>query len=250
MAANSQFDGGDTYDVSGTYDVCIVQTNTVYRSVPFAVITDWLQQGRLLDDDKVRPAGVADWIPLANEPSFAPYLTRQLPRGAEDRAEALEPVELDISWKRHDPDDEDDDVDMIPLIDVSLVLLIFFMMTATVTSAASLIRTPRAGYGSEASSDQGMLWVGVELRADGEPYYSLGQGSQPPREEDKHLEYADLIRRLDERLHAQSVTDVRIKADEETPDGVIKRLRIALEPRRQRGLFRSLKDEVREENRP
>ena len=32
-------------------DVWIVETNTVYQEVPFDVVTDWLQQGRLLDDE-------------------------------------------------------------------------------------------------------------------------------------------------------------------------------------------------------
>ena len=31
-------------------DVWIVGINMVYREVPFAVVTDWLQQGRLLVD--------------------------------------------------------------------------------------------------------------------------------------------------------------------------------------------------------
>ncbi len=35
-------------------DVWIVETNTVYREVPFEVVTDWVQQGRLLADDMLR----------------------------------------------------------------------------------------------------------------------------------------------------------------------------------------------------
>jgi len=228
MAANSQFDGGDTYDVSGTYDVCIVQTNTVYRSVPFAVITDWLQQGRLLDDDKVRPAGVADWIPLANEPSFAPYLTRQLPRGAEDRAEALEPVELDISWKRHDPDDEDDDVDMIPLIDVSLVLLVFFIMTtAAIGGATSLIRTPPAEH-KLLAIDKNMIWVGIDDPEKNHQFvYYLGQGEQgePKTFRDKR----QLLVEVDDMLKGHRLVDVRIKANLHLPYEVVRDMTSDLE---------------------
>ena len=32
-------------------DVWIVDSNTVYREVPFTVVADWVQQGRLLEDD-------------------------------------------------------------------------------------------------------------------------------------------------------------------------------------------------------
>src|SRR5436853_5484942 len=38
-------------------DVWIVETQAVYTDVPFAVVTDWVQQGRLLADDRVRLAG-------------------------------------------------------------------------------------------------------------------------------------------------------------------------------------------------
>src|SRR6185312_11298915 len=124
-------------------DVWIVESNTVYREVPFQVVTDWVQQGRLLEDDMLRPSGTAEWLKVGGSPDFAPYLPRSEPDRVEDQAEALEPVELDFRWKkRHD--DEDDDVDMIPLIDVSLVLLIFFMMSATAAVAFGNISTPPA----------------------------------------------------------------------------------------------------------
>src|SRR5579871_6668340 len=166
-------------------DVWIIESNTVYREVPFTVVADWVQQGRLLEDDMLRPSGTAEWMKVGASPSFAPYLPKSVPHGVEDQAEAMEPVALDFSWKKPHPD-EDEDVDMIPLIDVSLVLLIFFMMTASVSSGIfSPIKTPRAKYQlAEISKD--MLWVGVDLArdkdgrvepgADGEPalVYSLG----------------------------------------------------------------------------
>src|SRR5271165_4008574 len=108
-----------------TLDVWLVEANTVYREVPYTVVTDWVQQGRLLEDDRVRLVGTTDWLKIADVAALAAYLPKPIPQ-AEDRAEALEPVESGMSW-RHRPEDEDDDVDMIPLIDVSLVLLIFFM---------------------------------------------------------------------------------------------------------------------------
>src|SRR5882672_7971129 len=112
-------------------DVWILEINTVYRQVPFAVVTDWLQQGRLLADDCVRLAGSKKWHAIKAVPALGPYLPRVEPQRAEDQAEALEPVELGLDWHRPG-EEEDDDVDMIPLIDISLVLLIFFMMTASV----------------------------------------------------------------------------------------------------------------------
>src|SRR5215470_9995950 len=112
-------------------DVWIVESNTVYREVPFTVVADWVQQGRLLEDDMLRPSGTAEWSRVGGSPDFAPYLPKAEPFRAEDQAEALEPVQLDFQWKKSREGEGDEDVDMIPLIDVSLVLLIFFMLTAT-----------------------------------------------------------------------------------------------------------------------
>src|SRR5271165_6313377 len=128
------------------FDIWLVQTNTVYRDVPFTVVADWAQQGRILEEDQVRQSGTQGWIPIGEHSTLrayltlAPYSVQGLPEAAADAsgkapvdnvAKALEPIQLDISWKRPGDGEEDDDVDMIPLIDVSLVLLIFFMMTAT-----------------------------------------------------------------------------------------------------------------------
>ena len=81
-------------------DVWIVESNTVYKEVPFTVVIDWVQQGRLLEDDKVKPSGTAEWFRLGGSPDFAPYFPHPEPFRAEDQAEALEPVHLDFAWKR------------------------------------------------------------------------------------------------------------------------------------------------------
>src|SRR4051794_33665474 len=114
-------------------DVWLIDLNEVYSAVPFTVVADWLQQGRLLADDKVRLVGKQKWHPLSAVPAFAPYLPREEPLSPGDRAGALEPVELGLDWGRAH-EEEDEDVDMIPLIAISLVLLIFFMMTASISA--------------------------------------------------------------------------------------------------------------------
>ena len=73
-------------------------------------------------------------------------------------------------------------MDMIPLIDVSLVLLIFFMMTAAVSSGVfSSIATPQAQH-QLASIDSDMYWLGIHKGEDKEAnesgvLYSLGKDS-------------------------------------------------------------------------
>src|SRR4051812_9372659 len=96
------------------FDLWIVDSNTVYKEVPYTVVIDWLQQGRLLEDDKIKPSGTAEWHRLGGYHDFVPFLPRPDPLTAEDEAEALEPVVMDFQWKKHH-DEEDNDVDMIPL---------------------------------------------------------------------------------------------------------------------------------------
>src|SRR5262249_55575631 len=160
-------------------DVWILETKTVYREVPYTVVTDWVQEGRLLESDMVRPSGTQNWLPLVSLPEFAVYLPRPELYRAEDKAEALEPVEVDFTWKRPAPEEEGD-VDMIPLIDVSLVLLLFFMMTASVVAAASLVNTPEAYHGTQMASDPQMVSINITPAADGTPLYALSQGDQAP----------------------------------------------------------------------
>ncbi len=80
-------------------DIWIVESNTVYKQVPFTVATDWVQQGRLLEDDKVRPAGKGEWQTIADTPALQTYKPKPEPQAVEDVAESLEPVEIEGDWR-------------------------------------------------------------------------------------------------------------------------------------------------------
>src|SRR4029079_1369710 len=56
--------------------------------------------------------------------------------------------------------DGDDDVDMIPLIDISMVLLVFFMMTAQDLMTQSPVKIP-ASRAAEMTNAQGNVIVSV-----------------------------------------------------------------------------------------
>lgn len=218
-------------------DLWIVETNTVYREVPFSVVTDWLQQGRLLAEDRVRLAGSTAWKTIADVPAFAAYLPRAEPTAADDQAEALEPVE--VGFDSHRPtEEEDEDVDMIPLIDISLVLLIFFMMTASVSSGLlSPIATPSARFMNEELADK--LWVGIDIKGPkGEveklandrpaPWFSLGLDQQQivaPSREMGQVTF-ELEKVLQE---APREVQVRLRADESLPIETIKGVTLELQ---------------------
>jgi biopolymer transport protein ExbD len=169
-------------------DVWIVETNTVYQEVPFDVVADWLQQGRLLDDDRLKPSGTANWMRIGDTPEFRPYSLAPREQAPQDTAEALEPMDAEhasLPHRRH-AEDEDEDVDMIPLIDVSLVLLIFFMMTATTVGASAFVPTPKAEAGMTTDDPNGVR-IDIKPDDDGKPLYSVAEGNNPAGEDDRDL---------------------------------------------------------------
>jgi biopolymer transport protein ExbD len=212
-------------------DVWIVESNTVYKEVPFTVVADWVQQGRLLEDDKLKPSGTAEWFRLGAMPAFAAYLPKPEPFRVEDEAEAREQVTGGFTWRRK-PDDEEDDVDMIPLIDISLVLLIFFIMTTTGAFLMSTI--PQTVY-ANATSNPDIVWIGITKDKDENPVYSLGKGDhRPASPEDQDLIAQELLlQRLDLLLDQEAEpVEVQIKCDESLPAGIVLRLRVELGKRR------------------
>ncbi len=228
------------------YDLWLTAGNRVYRDVPYDVLTDWIQQGRVVITDRVRPGGSGEWHAVADLPAFAAFLPRAEPFAADDRAEAFEPVELDVTVRRR-AGDEDDDVDMIPLIDISLVLLIFFMMTATVAVSGADIETPRVFHGTELSNDTDMFWVGIDRSESGAPVYSLGQGSRPAEEADRNLTLPQVLARLDAKLgESRHGSVVRVAANKKLPFGVVQQLTAELEKRRHPSRIVEIKAEVNE----
>src|SRR4051812_44102560 len=204
-------------------DVWLVEPNTVYREVPFNVVTDWVQQSRLVADDMIRPSGTAQWFRVGDSPDFSPFLPKAEPVRIEDEATALEPVDMGFNWKRGG-EEEDDDCDMIPLIDVSLVLLIFFMLTSSSVIAA-LINAPPAFHGWVGSKDR-MHFVDVyfdrEKTVDpvtGEKIapvrFSVSSGENAPNPRDKDLvTLGEAMARLKDLIGDRKGFEVTIRADQ------------------------------------
>jgi biopolymer transport protein ExbD len=208
-------------------DVWIVESNTVYREVPFEVVVDWVQQGRLLEDDMLRWSGQADWFPLGSTPIFSAYLPHAEPFRAEDEAEALEPVQVDFTWRRRDEDD-DEDVDMIPLIDVSLVLLVFFMLTATGASMSAFVKTPEVENTLTADNADS---VRIDIKNDdGKPIYSVGAGNRHSDPDERDLsDINSLSARLKARLdRMEGPVEVVINADRDLPAGHVRTVLLLL----------------------
>lgn len=222
-------------------DVWIVDLNQVYRDVPYNVVTDWLGQGRLLGEDRVRLAG-KPWHSIAKVPAFGPFLPRAEPLRADDQAEALEPVELGLDWKKPEQGD-DEDVDMIPLIDISLVLLIFFMMTASVSSGMlSLINTPAARH-QLGSVSKDAYWVGIEPKsrsgteikgADGKPLPWLSLGMDKKEIVAPTVDPESMLDALEKAVgEVSGEVRIRLRADQGLPIEIIREVTMHLQGREQ-----------------
>jgi biopolymer transport protein ExbD len=205
-------------------------------------VLDWIQQGRLLGEDQIRSSGTKDWVRIGENTALSAYLPREEPLRANDQAEALEPVELDFHWQKPQPD-EDDEVDMIPLIDVSMVLLVFFMMTAGAGGAAAFIKTPAVETGSLATTSG--IWIGINLEGEGKDrtlVYSLGEEGKPSADErDRRLlNKADLMARFDAMLEQKTVPiDVTVNAHQDVEDGQVVDIAVELSKASRRGKIKA-----------
>ncbi len=212
-------------------DVMLAESREAYRGVPYTVVVEWIQEGRLLGEDQVRAAGGTTWYRLDSVPALAAFLPRAEPTRIDDRAEALEPVEVGFSWRRP-PGSDEGDVDMIPLIDISLVLLIFFMMSAAVRAGVfSPIATPPAEHQLLKLSDD-MYMVGVDAPDPAKkaaPFYSLSTSKEEIVKSPADL--AHLKSGLKEQLGKQHGVEIKvgIRADENLPYEVIQNLILELQ---------------------
>jgi DNA-binding transcriptional LysR family regulator len=137
------------------------------------------------------------WTRLADSEWFAPYL---LAPAADDLlGDDPGEVELELPSPRV-REAEDDDVDMIPLIDISMVLLIFFMMTS-VAAAVSRIAVPETDNAQIVSKEPNTVRFDVDRGPDDRPRFGVAKGIENPAGEDNDLAtVAEVMRRFDAKI--------------------------------------------------
>ena len=102
------------------------------------------------------------------------------------------------------------DINMTPLIDVMLVLLVIFIITAPLMSASLRLDLPKTA-GAQASS--AVQFVTVAVDAGGQLYW----GDAPVAE-------AELTGRVRDAARANPATEVQLRADKQVPYGRIAEL--------------------------
>jgi hypothetical protein len=168
-----------------SFDVWFVTANTVYKQVPYGVVADWTGQGRLSAADMVRPAGsdqawqridqnklLSDYLPAA-APKWVVVEEGTNPANKADPIAFHEPGDED-PWP-HPRTDEDDDVDMIPLIDISMVLLVFFIMMQSARALAP-VDVPDMVYAGALKTDPKAITIVIDKASETDVVYSIRLG--------------------------------------------------------------------------
>lgn len=217
-----------------TFDVWFVAANTVYRAVPYHVVADWTQQGRLGPADKLRPAGLeVPWKPVNQWESFADYLPRPAPgvvvaESSPGVVAAAAPIggpialpdapEEETLFSTRRPVEEDDDVDMIPLIDISMVLLVFFIMVSA-AGALSPVNVPEMQYGGELQTDPEAITIAIEKANADDVVYSVRIGQNPAAPEHAQLPNPEAALRALDQILGERIRppDVRIACEKDLP---------------------------------
>ncbi|WP_437228576.1 ExbD/TolR family protein [Planctomicrobium sp. SH661] len=143
---------------------------------------------------------------------------------------------MHVHSKRRELPEDDDDINITAMIDIVMLLLIFFMITSKMESATTL-KIPPAQHGKGVSVDQSIVISVFKTDADPEIYLADGKKENGPvdlpavqayvREQvakDKH----NLILKADRDLPAVFVEDIARAAAEVDPElkfyaGVVER---------------------------
>ena len=248
------------------FDVWFVTANTVYKAVPYNVVADWTQQGRVAGTDMVRPTGTQDaWEKVSDNELLADYLPLPVARVLPKPDENLIPAEVvgeeqpqpsaGPTVELPDPEpgptvsrfEEDDEVDMIPLIDISMVLLVFFIMIQA-AGALAPVDVPEMKYAGQLTADPDAITITIEKvfdpTADGKERveYSVRVGPTSPRPGHDQLPTPEAaIKALNEALvGATRPPEVRIACRKELPRERVYELRRELEPLRKKSMINSI----------
>lgn len=232
-------------------DVWFVSAEQVYRGVPFQVAAGWVEQGRVSAADKVRPTKTNDpWVAIAAHSLLSDYLPLKAGEKPASSSAAGAPVDAPEpeSYRKVEP--EDDDVDMIPLIDVSLVLLVFFIMTAVAASNDSPVKLAEAHKGMEIHEDDpAVITIQMDLRDSGEAFYAIRVGNQRTiKPADNNLLTLTEVKARFDSLLSQFTTppEVRIACHQKVKQVRVRELLSEIDPYKRSGKITDWRAEVNE----
>jgi len=169
--------------------------------LPFDQMMQGLIDGKIHPEDEVKGPNDTAWVKFEDHPAFAEIVSE------------LEPVE-------EPPHDEETNLDMNPMIDVALVLLVFFILTTTYASLQKIIEA------AEATRDKSQTNVRVVPRSEIENTMvyinAVMQNDRPVIYVDKEVVSLDDLENV-LRRHARDPNrrTVLLEHDAKVPHGVV-----------------------------
>lgn len=241
------------------FDVWFVAANTVYKQVPYGVVADWTGQGRLAAADQIRPAGTEQpWQRVDQNQLLADYLPAAAPKWVvveegTNPANTVDPIHFqepgdEDPWP-HPREEEDDDVDMIPLIDISMVLLVFFIMMQSARALAP-VEVPDMVYAGALRNDPNAITIVIDKASETEVVYSVRVG-ETIKEGDDNIRGPDARQRAIKAMQALFVEvkpprEIRIACRKDLPSERVFELLQDLKPFKDRGSIQTINAEVHE----
>jgi biopolymer transport protein ExbD len=128
--------------------------------------------------------------------------------------------------------DDDEEVDMVPLIDISMVLLVFFIMIRA-TGALAPVDVPEMRYAGTLATDPEAVTIVIDKYNEERIYYAVRHGTAAPKPSHDLLPtYEAALRALDEILATVSrPPEVRVACHKDLPYERIVELQPELEAR-------------------
>jgi biopolymer transport protein ExbD len=171
---------------------------TVIEGLTVEQIANGLREGSWEPTDEVRGPGEPEWRALENHPQFAE-------------------LALDLEPPPRGEGEDETRLDMNPLIDVCLVLLIFFMLTTTYAALQKYLDSPDTTQkplpGTPKMTQKQLDDVAIKVKAKME-------GDKPViLVEDEVVALDDLSKKLKDRSKNAKKTSVWLDADDNVPYG-------------------------------
>ena len=195
-------------------------TGKIYEKISFSILKSWVLEARILPEDFVMNSLLSDWV-KANEIKELNSLF--LPEGSGSDLIAVKGMEF--PWKSQEI--EPAELDFTPLIDMTFLLLIFFISTATFTMhEIKNIQVPKASVTQKFKEEKLAVTIDKNRRIClGKKEISLSSLKKALMEEvtktreqdiilaaDHSLDYGFIVNVLDE-INGAGIKNVKLKIE-------------------------------------